>query len=97
MTNSFYYSQLYIITDNTNNKKKFIGSTTLESLNKRLCDHRRRFTRYQLNKGPYTIDFEIIKNNDYKIEFLERYKCDSRKELRQRELYWIDKIECIND
>lgn len=96
MNNPFYYSQLYIITDNTDNKK-FIGSTTLESLNRRLCDYRRRYTQYQAGKAPWTVDFEIIQNNDYKIEFLERYKCNRRKELRQRELYWVDKIDCINN
>ena len=95
MSNPFNYSQLYKLIDNTTNKV-FIGSTTLESLNRRLCEHRRRYTQYQAGKAPWTVDFEIIKNNNYRIEFIENYKCNRRKELRQRELYWIDKIECIN-
>jgi hypothetical protein len=34
--------------------------------------------------------------NNYEIELIENYSCDNENELKERERYWIDSIECIN-
>jgi len=38
----------------------------------------------------------IILNNEYEIQLLEEYPCNSFSELRQREQYHMDTIECCN-
>jgi len=62
----------------------YIGSTT-EPLSKRLSVHKRDYKRYKNNKHHYITSFEIIKHNDYYIELIENYPCNSKDELRMRE------------
>lgn len=62
----------------------YIGSTTQE-LNQRLAGHVRSYKKYlKTNKNKCT-SYELLKLNDYKIELIELYKCDSKKELERRE------------
>ncbi len=77
--------KIYKVIDNTNNNI-YIGST-VEPLNKRLNGH----------KNSSCSSKKIIKNGDYKIELIENYKCNNKLELRKREQYWIEKINCINE
>ena len=44
----------------------------------------------------YISSFEVLENNDYYIELLENYPCNSKKELEIREGIWQEQIECIN-
>jgi len=81
---------IYKITDNTNNAI-YIGSTK-QALKLRLQNHIRHYRKY-IKDGNYSycISYDIIKNNDYKIELIEE-----TDDLQIREQYWIDNTECIN-
>lgn len=62
----------------------YIGSTTQE-LNKRLAGHIRSYKNYLKTNKNKCAAFELLKLNDYKIELIELYKCNSKKELERRE------------
>jgi len=80
-------SKIYKITCNVTGLC-YIGSTTQE-----LED---RMKRHKNIKGNNYKSLEIIKNNDYIYEVIENYPCENKIELRQREQFYIDSIECVN-
>ncbi len=65
----------------------YIGST-INSLNERLRQHKsRRSCKAR----------EILDNNNYKMNLLEAYPCNSKKELETREYFYINNTnKCIN-
>ena len=73
----------------------YIGSTT-SPLIKRLWEHRGDLNAFLKGKKNYRTSFEIIKYEDAKIELIEVYPCNSRKELDSREGFFIKNTKCIN-
>jgi len=63
----------------------YIGST-IQTLKRRLKKH----------MAMDCISKEIIKNGNYKIELIEDYPCNNKRELELREQYYIDNNKCIN-
>jgi hypothetical protein len=86
--------KIYKIIDNTNGNV-YIGSTT-QQLNKRLSEHKSYYNRYLNGKGNNCTSFDIIKNNDYRIELIKFVIYKDRIELHQRERYYIENNNCIN-
>jgi hypothetical protein len=70
--------------------KRYIGSTTIKLY--------RRFSKHIHDNNSNKRKCSSIKLNLDKAEIslLEAYPCNSRKELLQRERYWIEKLECVN-
>ena len=66
------------------NEGIYVGSTIM-LLSKRLWHH-----RYADSSG-----LDIDETNS-SIELIEDYPCNNKQELKQREQYWMDKIDCIN-
>jgi hypothetical protein len=64
----------------------YIGSTT-QSLSKRLSKHKTDFDGWNNNNNAYAYvsSFDILKYDDYYIELVENYSCNSKNELRRRE------------
>jgi hypothetical protein len=87
-------AKIYKIIDNTNGNV-YIGSTT-QTLNIRLKHHKSDYKRYLKGKFGHTTSFEIIKNNDYRIEIIKYVIYKDRIELHQRERYYIENNDCIN-
>ena len=79
----------------TGGSKAYIGSTT-KTLNKRLKLHKYSYNRYLNGIGNNVTSFEIIKHNDCKIELIENFPCETKKELHERERYYIETIDCVN-
>ena len=82
---------IYKLTDNTNNVV-YVGSSK-QTLQLRLSNHIRLYRQYIKGgsiKG-YTASFDILKNNDYKMELIEE-----AEDYKIREQYWIETLECIN-
>jgi hypothetical protein len=86
--------KIYKIVDNTNGNI-YIGSTT-EKLNQRLSKHKCDYKSYLNGKDRNCTSFEIIKNNNYRIELIKYIIYKDRIELLQRERYYIENNECIN-
>jgi hypothetical protein len=78
-------------------KRKYIGSTCCKYLSQRLRGHKSKYKQYlNGNKNALYTSFEIIKNNDFEINLIESFPCDSKDELLKRERYWIQNLECVN-
>ena len=73
------------------NDLTYIGSTT-ESLNKRLQRHRQ-----YVKDNRYCSSSKVLDNGNEKIELIELYPCENKKELIEREQYWCDIIKNCND
>ena len=87
-------AKIYQIKDNTNNNV-YIGSTC-KTLNERLSVHKSSYKRFLKGLHNNTRSFDIIKNNDYKIELLEKCKIKTKEELHERERFFIQNNECVN-
>jgi len=79
-----------------NKKGRFIGSTFSLALSNKLASYRKDFLNYTKGLKKYNIVFEILKHGCYKINLLESFSCSSIDELRAREQFWIEKLNCIN-
>lgn len=83
---------VYKITNSINNKI-YIGQTT-ETLKKRF----KRHTGYQLNMDYASKLHRAMKKygiDKFSIELIE--ECDSQEELTEKEYYWINKLNTINE
>jgi len=74
--------------------KIYIGSTT-KNLNERLRGHKKSLKNYNKGIYSYITSFEIIIFNDCKIELIEEFPCNSKKELRIRERHHIEQNENV--
>ena len=66
----------------------YIGSTT-QSLKSRLSQHEYDFRTWMNGKKAYLSSFGIIANDEYTIELVENYPCNTSAELHKREAYHI--------
>lgn len=84
-------SKIYKITsDNTD--EIFIGSTSRRLLSQSLSTHMRQ---YKMNPRNKAINL-VLEKKDCKIILIENFPCKSKYELKQREKYFIDQLDCIN-
>lgn len=81
---SYLNGKVYQIRCLTTNKI-YIGSTK-NTLKRRLHEH----------KNDPCSSYQIIKNDNYVIELIEEYKCDTRQSLHIREQFYIAHRNCIN-
>ena len=94
LRNKLNEAKIYKITDNKNNNK-YIGSTC-QSLKNRLSKHKCAYKRFLKGICGNIKSFIIIKNNDYKIELLEKCNIKTKPELLERERFYIENNECVN-
>jgi hypothetical protein len=83
-----------IAPDNT----KYIGSTVQE-LKSRYIRHKSRYKKYKAGDYHFLTIFDLFDKhsvNDCKIELIEHYPCNSKKELEIREGYYIRNNVCVN-
>ena len=85
--NKYQNGKIYKVVCNITNEV-YIGSTR-RRLIERLWGHKSVSARTVCNK--------IIDRGDYKIVLIEKYPCNSKKELCIREGYWQSQIQCINE
>lgn len=94
--NIHQYGQIYKIycfsTD-----KEYVGSTCL-LLEDRLHKHEKDFRSWILGTNKrYTSSFDILKNGNYDIELIENFPCENRRQLHEREAYYIKQSDkCVN-
>ena len=73
----------------------YYGST-IHKLKLRLQKHKTGYTGYLKGKERYVTSFEIIKYSSAKIELVEEISCDTKKELHEKEGFYIRNNECVN-
>lgn len=75
---------------------QYIGSTCEPTLAKRMVGHMAHYRAYLNNKYHFVTVFKVLEYNDHKIYLIENFHCENKDQLRSREGYWIQKIECVN-
>ncbi len=95
----FIDALIYKITDLTN-EKFYIGSSKHE-LDCRLKGHKNDYKRFKKGRVHYCTSFEILENDNYKVEVIEQSPCNNKKELVRREGHYIRKAKqeggkCVN-
>ena len=91
--NKYEFGVIYKITNSKNNEV-YVGSTTMDielRFVKHKCDAKTR---------PYVSKFYTFMNEEgvdnFDVEIVEEFPCESRKELEKREGEWIRKIGTLN-
>ena len=79
-----------------NTGKVYIGSTCETTLARRLTTHVDKYKQYLKGKYSYVRSFDIIKENNYKIELIKHFPCDTKGELTAEEGKYIRSVECVN-
>ncbi len=85
---------IYKIVDNTNDNV-YYGSTT-KSLKYRLSKHKSDYNLYLEGRDHYKTSFEIIKNNNYSMVYLEVVPYKDIYLLHERERWYIENNRCVN-
>ena len=83
----YQQGKIYKIVCNITNEI-YIGST-IETLNRRLTNHKVKTKRPCMSK-------QILDRGDYKIELIKDYPCNNEEELKWEERKYIDNNICIN-
>ena len=91
--NKYENGKIYRLINSTTGES-YIGSTT-EKLSIRYSKHKYLYKKYVENNkkfkpGLYTTAVRLFNDGDSKIELVEEYACESRRELLERERYWIE-------
>ena len=97
--NKFSLGKIYEVTDKDCNEC-YIGSTCEKFLGNRMSRHRWSYRRY-LKKADNRFQsiFELFDKygmDNCKIVLLEDFPCNSKKELEDREGYYIQNTTCLN-
>jgi hypothetical protein len=93
---NYQLGKIYRIVDFTDDNV-YIGSTCEKTLAHRLAKHVQDYKRYINEKFHFVTSFKILENNNYDIQLIEAFPCNSRDELHQREGYHIKNTpNCIN-
>jgi hypothetical protein len=81
--------KIYMITTN-HNCKIYIGSTTL-TLEERIKDHKTRYNLWKIDpeRQSFLSSFELLDFDDYKIELIENFPCETEQDLRNREGFYM--------
>lgn len=88
--NKYHSGKIYKIISNETDKI-YIGSTTEQTVAKRLAKHKSNFKDWlRDNTNTYTSSYELFKLGDVSIILLESYNCENKDELTSREQYYID-------
>ena len=76
--------------------KVYYGSTVKPKLEYRLGVHLNHYKYYRKGEWYYLSSFDVLCEDDCEIELVEYYPCSNKKELREREDYYIRSNECVN-
>lgn len=89
-------SKIYMI-KNRDTNDIYVGSTARKYISTRMTEHRSHYKGWKYkNNVTYCTSFILfIYGNPY-IELIENYSCKDINELKKRERYWIEKINCVN-
>ena len=93
--NKYNNGKIYKIVDDSNNNV-YYGSTIEKYISNRLGGHKKDYNGFLLNKREYRTSYDILKNNNYHIELVERVNCNNKFQLHERERYYIENFKCVN-
>lgn len=82
-----------IICNETN--ETYYGSTSRD-LETRIKEHKRHYKSFLKNKFGYCCSYKIIEKGNYSYSLVETVECLDKKQLEDREGYYIKNFDCIN-
>jgi hypothetical protein len=86
--NKYNEGKIYKITSD-HTYRIYIGSTT-RNLDYRITKHKYAYNKWKENNiRPYCSSYKLYNLGDIKYELLELYNCNNKKELLEREAYYI--------
>lgn len=74
----------------------YYGSTTKQSLNRRITEHKSAFKRWKDGRTNYITSFQIINRGNYSYTLIETVECEDKRQLEARERFYIENNECVN-
>lgn len=83
-------SKIYRLVCNTTGNQ-YIGCTT-SSLSIRLCQHKKSYY-----DGKNNLTSLILINDNFSIILIEDYPCERKEQLLQRQRYYIETMDCVNE
>ena len=81
---NFQRSKIYAIRSPSTDAV-YVGSTTLQYLSSRLCNHRALYKTFWEGLSPWCSSYALLGYGDAYIELIEDYPCKSIDQLRKRE------------
>jgi hypothetical protein len=85
---------IYKIVCNETNEV-YYGSTT-QKINERILEHKKKCRYWKAGKYNYVSSFQIIDRNNYNYEVVEEVDYLDKRELEERERWYIVNNACIN-
>lgn len=97
MENRYQRGKVYkLIVDCDDCDLVYIGST-IQTLKRRFSMHKSEWkTGKKTCKSKLLFDYVKLYNRDIKIELIEKYPCNGRKELEKREGHYHRHVVCVN-
>ena len=96
---NYQEGKIYKIVSNTDDDICYVGSTTKKFLSQRMAEHRNSYKRWKNGKGDlvylYKL-FECYGIENYRIELLEIFPCNTKDELSKKEGQYITALNCVN-
>ena len=86
---------IYKIFCKTDDEMVYYGSTT-QQVCKRIKQHQYDYKSWKLGKFNFLTSFSVIETDDWDYITVESVVYDEPFELKNRERYWIQNNECIN-
>ena len=97
MANSRYQNgKIYKITAGNGDGPCYVGSTCTKYLAARLCGHQAGLKRWKAGKRSYVSSFDLLEQGEVEITLIELFPTRSLDELKARERYWIERLDCVN-
>jgi len=87
--------KIYKIVSN-NTDLIYIGSTSKKKLSTRMSEHRAQYKRHKNGLCKGCNARLVFEYEDCEIILIEDVNYTCKDELRRRERYWIDTLECVN-
>ena len=87
--------KIYKIVCNCGCNQQYIGSST-NTLSKRKGGHINDYIRYTTKKRQFITVFKILEHQSFDIVLIENYPCDDKDQLRARERFYVESMECVN-
>ena len=72
----------------------YYGSTCEPTLARRLHQHKLAFQNHK--DKPLCLSHKVLENDSYGIFLVENFPCNNKDELRTRERFYVENMDCVN-
>lgn len=91
MPKNYFESEIYILKSKKGGNY-YIGGTVM-AYHRLPVIFRATYNRYKQGLSIYRNCYQVVKYDDFTIELLEAYNCESRSQLNERVVEWNEKYK----